>query len=457
MTPTGVSATAHRPVADRVMRRLAALLVHVFFRRVEVEGAERLPPTGPVVVVGNHTNGLVDGLLLIALLDRYPRFLGKATLWRILPLRPLLRLAGVVPVYRAADGGGTAGNDRTFERCRRMLADHGVIAIFPEGVSHDEASLQPLRTGAARIALGAAFDDAVDHVAVVPVGLVYDAKARFRSRALVNVGDAMPIDRFADAYATDPHAAAHAVTDAIRTALRSVGPDYDTVTQAELLGRIAAVVALAPQPGASAPATLGARDQLARSIARTAHRPDGSAGARPVDRELADLVAAEEAYERDLSLLGVTDADIARRMTPGRYHRALAWAVVKTVVTAPVALLGAVVHVVPYQIVKRVARLPANEGMKSTVKLLGCTALFVIEWIVLGVIAAIVSSPIAGLAVLVVCPLSGYVTVRFAEGVREAGGLAHGWHTLRSRRASLASVQAEREHVVALARSLSVR
>src|SRR5438105_1923209 len=52
----------------------------------------------------------------------YRRFLGKSTLFRIPPLNPLLRLAGVVPVYRAQDGAGTERNDRTFSRCRQLLA-----------------------------------------------------------------------------------------------------------------------------------------------------------------------------------------------------------------------------------------------------------------------------------------------------------------------------------------------
>ena len=97
---------------DRVMAPLARLLLRVFFRRIDVEGAACLP-AGPVLLVANHVNGLVDGLVLMAVLPRYPRFLGKATLYRILPLAPFLHLAGVVPVHRAndADRGGRHPQD----------------------------------------------------------------------------------------------------------------------------------------------------------------------------------------------------------------------------------------------------------------------------------------------------------------------------------------------------------
>src|SRR5262245_48808359 len=173
-------------LGDQIMSRAARVLVRAFFRRIDIEGAERMPPDQPEVLVANHVNGLVDGLLLMAVLPRYPRFLGKATLYRILPLAPFLKLAGVVPVHRVKDAEGPSGravarNDAAFRTSRALLSDGGLVAIFPEGVSHDEARLQPLRTGAARIALGAAFDDDVTGVVIQAAGLIYSDKDRFRS------------------------------------------------------------------------------------------------------------------------------------------------------------------------------------------------------------------------------------------------------------------------------------
>ncbi len=82
--------------------------------------------TGPTVLVANHINGLVDALLLMATPPRFPRFLGKSTLFRISPLWPFLKLDGVVPVFRAADGESTV-------RAHRSAVDDAAHAVLTPG------------------------------------------------------------------------------------------------------------------------------------------------------------------------------------------------------------------------------------------------------------------------------------------------------------------------------------
>lgn len=182
-----------RALLDALLARFARLLLGLFFRDVEVARLDRLPRDRPLLLVANHPNGLVDPLLVLGTLPLRPHVLGRSTLWHNPALRPLFTLAGVVPVYRRQDAASDmARNAETFARCHQVLARGGTILLFPEGRSHSERGLLPLRTGAARIALEAEARFGPLGVRIVPLGLTYDAKDRFRSRARLEVGE--PLD-----------------------------------------------------------------------------------------------------------------------------------------------------------------------------------------------------------------------------------------------------------------------
>jgi 1-acyl-sn-glycerol-3-phosphate acyltransferase len=140
---------------DALFQAFLRLVLRIFFRGVEIVGRERLPLGRPMVLVANHVNGLIDPLLLLGALPAHPRLLAKSTLWKNPVVRPWVELAGAIPVYRHQDRVDTAHNAETFARCHDLLARGGAIALFPEGKSHSEPALQPLKTGLARIVLGA--------------------------------------------------------------------------------------------------------------------------------------------------------------------------------------------------------------------------------------------------------------------------------------------------------------
>jgi 1-acyl-sn-glycerol-3-phosphate acyltransferase len=182
--------TRLRRVLDAFTTGLAWVMMRVFFRDIEVAGLERVPRGVPVVVVANHANSIVDPMLMLAFLGIKPRILAKSTLWRHPVIAPFLVVAGAIPVFRPKEAN-PARNVETFARCGEALAEGKAIALFPEGTSHDKPTLQPLKTGAARMVLQAQDAHEGLQVLVLPVGLIYEAKDRFRSRVVVNVGEAI--------------------------------------------------------------------------------------------------------------------------------------------------------------------------------------------------------------------------------------------------------------------------
>src|SRR6185436_8548347 len=83
-------------------------------------------------------------------------------------------------------GADVSKNAETFAAVSAALVEGAAVCLFPEGISHSTGRLEPLRTGAARIALAA--EHAGTRVALVPVGLNFERKTAFRSRATVTYG-----------------------------------------------------------------------------------------------------------------------------------------------------------------------------------------------------------------------------------------------------------------------------
>ena len=87
-----------------LLRALMRHALRVFFRQIEVEGLEQVPPEGPLLLAANHPNTLIDVLLVATFLDRRVGFIAKSTLFKNPLANMILRGLGAVPVYRKMDG-----------------------------------------------------------------------------------------------------------------------------------------------------------------------------------------------------------------------------------------------------------------------------------------------------------------------------------------------------------------
>lgn len=199
----------------------ARTLVGTYYRCVLV-GEPGAGP-GPVVSVSNHTNGLVDGVVLIRASRRPLKFLAKQDLMRMPVLGWVAAGTGAVPVYRKQDHVPTSWNDGVFDAIHKALAEGEAIGVFPEGTSHLDAGIRPLKTGAARIALGAEEESGWTLGArIVPVGIHYEARGVMGSRVLAIVGPAVEVAPHRRAHADAPWDAALELTGQVHEALEAV-------------------------------------------------------------------------------------------------------------------------------------------------------------------------------------------------------------------------------------------
>src|SRR5581483_6600936 len=172
----------------RALPTMSWFAAHGYYR--VTQGGVEPPRSGPELIVANHTNSLLDVAFVVVASRRRVRFMTKAPLFTYPGLGWLVKAVGSVPVYRRQeDPPLVAQNFDVFRDVYRAIAQGYAVGIFPEGISHSASRLQPLKTGAARIALGAAEQLEGRAFPIVPIGMVFRDRRTFRSQAHVIVGE----------------------------------------------------------------------------------------------------------------------------------------------------------------------------------------------------------------------------------------------------------------------------
>jgi glycerol-3-phosphate O-acyltransferase / dihydroxyacetone phosphate acyltransferase len=398
---------------------LLSLVLRLYFRHVEVVGLHRIPAEGPVIFVLNHPNGLVDPLFILCYAPRHVSFLAKTPIFKMPVIGWIARAIDAIPVYRVQDEGGGAGtlqkNMKTFDRARKVLSEGKSIALFPEGVSHSDSRLKPLKSGAARIALGSGLED----LRIVPAGLFYTSKGTFRSSALLYFGEPFGLPPVAEiGTPADPdRQVVRALTERMREALDEVTlqakhPSFlHVVERAEAIFSSAAGDRKLPGQGRLRRRFLLARQFMIRYERLREEAPE-LLGA--LERRIAD-------FEADLAREGLRLEDILPAEA-GQLTAIIQGAVFATLrlVALPLVLVGMVTHYAAYRLIGFLSYRIAKQDfdLVSTIKVLGAMAIFPLFWIGIAAGVGACAGWLAGLTSLVVVPASGYVALRFMEEVQ---------------------------------------
>jgi 1-acyl-sn-glycerol-3-phosphate acyltransferase len=405
-------------------------LLRIFFREIEIVGLASLPQDRPLLIVSNHGNALVDPMLIYGFLPVPSRFLAKSTLWKHPFAKHMVRLGRAIPVYRKEDVGvDRSGNISSFERCREVLELGGVIALFPEGTSHDEPALLPLKTGTARIALETEELCGPLGLRIVPVGLNFGARDQFRSRVLIQIGE--PIDPTAEVAreGADNSETVRALTARIGASLRDVTLNYESWREAEIVECAAEVFS---RPETDAPT----RPSLARQVPL---RRAFVTGYRELKRRQPDLVSSvvemTDRYDRLLRRLGLQDRHVAAGYPVPLVLQFALRSLWHPTVWRPLSLIGLVLNWLPFKIigwVTRALRLTTDQG--ATYKLLMSIVLYPIFWGMESLLLGWKLGAVLGAVTFLAAPVAGYCALVYAEQWRALREETRVFFALKTRR-----------------------
>ena len=411
--------------------------VQLFFRRVEVMGRENIPADGPVMFAVNHPNGLVDPLFVLCFAPRPVSFLAKAPLFRYPIIGWFVRALDCIPVYRKQDN--TKGtNAETFGRAREVLAHGGSIAIFPEGTTHSDSQLRELKTGAARIALGAN----LERLTIVPAGIYYTAKHVFRSDALVAFGEGLPVTSSrALAPGEEPPAdEVEGLTARIDAALDTVTLQADSHAALDLISRAEAIFSADEEQPLSVELEL--RRRFIAGYRYLCERDP---------QRLRRLESSLVQFEAELGRAAIGTHELRPGLRP--------LAILRSVLLLPFAVLGVLVNWPTYRVVGFLAKQfsRGQNEMVATMKFIGALLLYPLTWLVLAFVGWRWFGTPAALATLLLLPILGWLGLRVFEDLDRIIGQTRTFlfrrsalHRLRTRRHEL------RDEIVAVAEEMGV-
>ena len=404
-------------LTQRLVHAVISVALRLFFRRIETSRAHLVPKSGALIFVLNHPNGLIDPGLVFAALPRRISFLAKSTLFRMPVIGWLLRTVEVLPLYRRADAGeDVSQNLRTFEECRRLLARGRCIALFPEGFSHNAPKLMPVKTGAARIALGAS----VQGLKVVPVGLYYTSKTSFRGEALLRFGEPLDVPAVEpDEDGEPPREEVRKLSARIEEALLGVTLNVETEEQLDA-ARKAERLFSSVYEGLNVRLPLAERFDFLRTLsAQLFARLTAAKGFEELSRRIIR-------HESELRRIGIAPENLSlSRHSRWYVLRHFLLRVGALLLLLPLTVVGVVLHLPAYLICVLLARLFPKHGVDEiapTVRILAAILLMPLTWLV---VAGLVfynwrwEAALASLPVSVVC---GYVALRSLEELYDMRG-----------------------------------
>ena len=180
-----------RPFVDRHLKRS--------FRRYEVVGLENIPQNAACIFAANHTNTLMDALVLLCMSREKKVFIARGDIFKKPFIAKIMHFLRILPIYRIRDGYKSVkdNNAEIIEKATDVIHDEVKLFLYPEAAHRTKHSLRQLSKGIFHIAFKANEDFGHEKpVYIIPIGIEYGDYFRYRSTALINIGEAINVTEF---------------------------------------------------------------------------------------------------------------------------------------------------------------------------------------------------------------------------------------------------------------------
>lgn len=167
---------------------IARLALPIYCRDIAINKKELLKYKGPLLLAVNHPNSFLDAIILCTLFDGTVYSLTRGDVFKNKFFAKILFLFKMFPVYRVSEGVENMDeNYKTFDQCKEIFKQNGIVLIFSEGRCINEWHLRPLMKGTARLAISS-WEDGIP-LKVLPVGINYSSFRKFGKNVQLFFGE----------------------------------------------------------------------------------------------------------------------------------------------------------------------------------------------------------------------------------------------------------------------------
>jgi 1-acyl-sn-glycerol-3-phosphate acyltransferase len=219
----------------------------IFYRKCQVIGRENIPPKGtPFIIVGNHANGLMDGLgIHFALpLNQGPVFLASGNMFDNKLAARFLLFVKILPMYRIRKRDESVEeNQGSFRKASELILNGHPVALFPEDEHLQGHRLARFKKGFARIAFDAAKADYYrSEILILPVGNHYSNYLEPRSERLLHIGKPIRLSDFYDGFRENDSMERNRLAEVARTSVEKLILTINDTENYDVIDRMRSIV-----------------------------------------------------------------------------------------------------------------------------------------------------------------------------------------------------------------------
>jgi glycerol-3-phosphate O-acyltransferase/dihydroxyacetone phosphate acyltransferase len=393
----------------------------IFFQKIEVRHGENVPKRGPVFLAVNHPDSQMDAFVLSAVIKRKVHYIAHAGLFANKFKAKLLRSCGVIPVKRKRkEVDGIDRNVEAFHTCFDVLETGGVIGIFPEGISEMERRVRKIKTGAARIVLGAEQKNQYGlGIKLIPVGLHFFSRSRFRSRVLVNVGRPIELNPYFSMHKKDNAEAVNQLTSKIQDSLEKLTVNVQHTELDRFIKEIESIYRdeLMTQTLADHKSSkkIVAEFVITQKIAECVayfheHNP----------QKVRDMEESISEYKRKLRRLQLKDIMVREKTSIKKLFKAELTGIARAILGFPLAVYGILNSFFPFRITEFMAKKFIDDRTKILmVLLLGGGIAFILFYGAQVFLAWHMAGPVWAFLYFCSLPLSGFFALAYIKNIRK--------------------------------------